>query len=278
MRISLCNEVLREVDLAAQCRYAADLGYQGLEIAPFTLGNSPHLLQSPAKKEYRRMAQDAGIRITGLHWLLLVPEGLSVTSQDHSVREKTLEVVRRLVELCADLGGEVLVHGSPKQRWIEDQQNRDEAVKRAKDFFAVAAEAAGKAEVVYCIEALSKTETNFINSISEAVDLVQEIGNPALRTMLDTKAALITEAEPIPTLLERWVPSGMIAHIHVNDSNLRAPGQGKDRFESVFAALVRNEYSGVVSVEPFDYYPDGKAAAARAVGYIQGILEPLESS
>jgi len=266
------------MNFGAQCEYAADLGYQGVEIAPFTLGNSPHLLQPPAKKEYRRVAQDAGIQITGLHWLLLVPEGLSVTSRDHSVREKTLEVARRLVELCADLGGEVLVHGSPKQRWIEDQQNRDEAVKRAKDFFAAAAETAEKEEVVYCIEALSQTETNFINSIGEAVDLVQEIGSPALRTMLDTKAALITETEPIPTLLDRWVPSGMIAHIHVNDSNLRAPGQGEDRFDSIFAALVRNDYGGVVSVEPFDYYPDGRAAAARAVGYIQGILEPLESA
>jgi hypothetical protein len=31
-----------------------------------------------------------------------------------------------------------------------------------------------------------------------------------------------------------------------------------------------------VAVEPFDYVPDGPAAAARAIGYIKGILEALE--
>jgi len=275
MEISLCNEVLREMDFAAQCEYAAELGYQGLEIAPFTLSDDPHLIGPQARNDYRRTAEAAGVRITGLHWLLLTPEGLSVTAREKAVRKKTLDVMRGLVELCGDLGGKVLVHGSPKQRMIEGQEDRAEAVKRARDLFASVAESAEQAGIVYCLEALSEAETNFINSIQEAVDLAEEVGNPAFRTMLDTKAALLTETESIPALLDRWIPSGWIAHIHVNDSNLRVPGQGQDRFAPIFESLLRNHYGGVVSVEPFDYYPDGKAAAARAVGYIQGILEAL---
>jgi sugar phosphate isomerase/epimerase len=266
------------MDFASQCRYAADLGFHGLEVAPFTLSESPHLLERKTRSEYRRIAESEGIQITGLHWLLLAPEGLSVTSRDNGVRERTLDVIRGLIELCADLGGEVLIHGSPKQRMIEDGDDREEAVGRAQELFASAAEAAEQSDVVYCIEALNKAETNYINSIDESVDLVRHIGNPAFRTMLDTKAALITETESVPALLDRWLPTGMIAHIHVNDSNLRAPGQGEVRFASVFSSLVRNEYKGVVGVEPFDYFPDGKTAAARAIGYIQGILEPLKES
>jgi sugar phosphate isomerase/epimerase len=278
MEISLCNEVLREMDFADQCEYAAELGYQGLEIAPFTLSDDPHLIGPQARSDYRRTAEAAGVRITGLHWLLLTPEGLSVTARDESVRKKTLDVMRGLVELCGDVGGKVLVHGSPKQRMIEDQEDRAEAVKRARDLFASVAESAEQSGIVYCLEALSKAETNFINSIQEAVDLAEEVGSPAFRTMLDTKAALLTETESIPALLDRWIPSGWIAHIHVNDSNLRVPGQGQDRFAPIFESLLRNQYGGVVSVEPFDYYPNGKAAAARAIGYIQGILEALKES
>jgi len=93
--------------------------------------------------------------------------------------------------------------------------------------------------------------------------------------MLDTSAAGVTEELPVAALLERWLPTGMIAHIQVNDTNGRAPGQGAGRFGPVFAALRRHGYRGVVSVEPFDYRPDGPATAARAIGYIRGILETL---
>jgi len=277
MRIALCNEVLREMEFTSQCSYAAGLGYDGLEVAPFTLAENPHLISSLGRSEFRRMAEDAGIQITGLHWLLLAPEGMSITAKDSSIRDKTLDFMRRLVVLCADLGGEVLVHGSPKQRVLEAHEDRVEAEKWAQDMFAVVAEEAEQAGVVYCVEALNQAETNFINHISEAVALVQQIGSPALRTMLDTKAALLQEKEPIPVLLDRWIPDGMIAHIHVNESNLRAPGQGENHYTPIFSALIRNSYKGLVGVEPFEYFPDGKGAAARAIGYIQGILESLEN-
>jgi D-psicose/D-tagatose/L-ribulose 3-epimerase len=67
----------------------------------------------------------------------------------------------------------------------------------------------------------------------------------------------------------------MIRHIHVNDRNRRGPGQGSDCFAPVFAALRRLDYRGTVGVEPFDYVPDGPGSAARAIGYVRGILEAL---
>src|SRR4051794_10014480 len=113
MRIALCNEVIAGMDFARQCAFAAALGYDGLEVAPFTLGDEPHLLHGEAVRRLRRAAQDAGIAVTGLHWLLVKPAGLSITSEDAAVRGRTLEVMRRLVGLCAELGGAVMVHGSP---------------------------------------------------------------------------------------------------------------------------------------------------------------------
>jgi D-psicose/D-tagatose/L-ribulose 3-epimerase len=272
VRYLLCNEVVRELAFAAQCDLAARLGYAGLEVAPFTLGPEPHRLPRTRRAELRRAAADAGVRIGALHWLLVAPEGLSITSADGRVRAATLDVIERLVELCADLGGRVLVHGSPKQRELPEG-DRAGATLRAHEAFAHAGRAAAAAGVVYCIEPLSRQETAFVNSVAEAVEIVEAVGEDALRTMIDCRAARLAEAEAVETLLARHVPSGMVRHVHLNDRNGRAPGQGEDRFGPVLAALRTLGYDGDVGVEPFTYEPDGPTTAARAIGYLRGLEE-----
>jgi sugar phosphate isomerase/epimerase len=276
MRISLCNEVLRHLDFSSQCRYAAAIGYDGLEIAPFTLDANPHRLSPGRIAELRSAAEGEGLAITGLHWLLITPPGLSVTSPDPEVRRRTLDVMKGLVDLCAGLGGQVMIHGSPKQRQIDGTDERADAEARACELWRQVAEHAGPAGVTYCLEPLSPAETNFINSLEEAARLVRRIDHPALRSMLDTKAVRTGERESPETLARRWLPAGVIAHVHVNDRNLRGPGQGDDRFAGLFAVLRELGYGGVIGVEPFDYFPDGSAAAARAIGYLRGLLEGLE--
>jgi D-psicose/D-tagatose/L-ribulose 3-epimerase len=277
MKIALCNEVIREMDFAAQCNYAAALGYNGLELAPFTLDENPHRLPSSTRAELRRLAADAGIEITGLHWLLVTPKGLSINAKDSLVRQQTVDVMRGLIDLCADLGGKVLVHGSPAQRSVSSDDDSSDAWRRARDCFAAVAGPAEAAKVLYCIEPLSPRDTNFINTVGEAVRMVEAIGSPAVRTMIDSCAAGQAETVPIAEIIDRWLPTGNVRHIHVNDTNRRGPGQGDVRFAPIFAALVRRAYSGIVSVEPFDYHPDGPASAARAIGYVRGILESLGS-
>ena len=245
MRISLCNEVIRALDFAGQCALASGLGYDGLELAPFTLSNEPHRLPPARRTELRHIARNHGIAITGLHWLLSVPERLSITSPHRPVRMRTLEVMRALIGLCADLGGTILVHGSPKQRPIAPGQTRDEALAHAKECFAAIAEDAGQAGVTYCIEPLAPAETPLINRVEEAAAIVDQIGSPAVRTMIDCCAAGQSEASSIPELIERWLPSGHIAHIHLNDPNRSAPGQGGLRFAPILAALHQNGYGGI---------------------------------
>lgn len=275
MRLALCNEVLGKMEFAAQCAYAAALGYDGLEVAPFTLSDEPHGIGAGERQKLRRAAADAGIAVTGLHWLLLKPAGLSITSADPDQRARTVEVMRRLVGLCADLGGHVLVHGSPAQRRIPPGDDHPTAMARARECWAAVADDAARAGVVYCIEALNPRETDLVNSIAEAAALVRAIDSPALRAMIDCSAAGSTEKKPVPELIDDWLPTGLVAHIQVNDPNRRGPGQGETRFAPILAALLRNGYKGDVAVEPFDYVPDGPGSAARAAGYLRGILEAL---
>lgn len=276
MRLALCNEVLGDLDFAGQCAFAAAVGYDGLEVAPYTLGEEPHRLPASERARLRRLAADAGVAVTGLHWLLVTPAGLSITAADPTVRARTLDVLRGLIDLCADLGGRVLVHGSPAQRAVEPGETPAAALARARESLAAVAGHAGAAGVLYCVEPLSRRTTRIVNTVAEAAALVRAIGHPALRTMVDTSAAAVTEDEPVPALLDRWLPTGLIAHVQVNDRNRRGPGQGDDRFAPVLAALRRHGYAGDMAVEPFDYHPDGRAAAARAAGYLRGLLEALD--
>ena len=275
MRLSLCNEVIAEMPYAKQCEYAAQLGYDGLEVAPYTLAESPERMTPAQVAEARRATADAGIAVTGLHWLLVKPAGLSISTRDDAVRQRTLDVMFALIDLCAELGGRYLVHGSPGQRRIDAGDTHAAAFARAQACWAAAGEHAAKAGVVYCVEPLTAEATPLVNTLAEAAKLVTDIGSPALRSMLDCCSAGKMEKESPAELVARWLPLGLIAHVQVNDRNRRGPGQGDDSFAPLLAALVRHGYSGDIAVEPFDYMPDGPGSAARAVGYLRGVLEGL---
>ena len=273
MRIALCNEVLAAMPLERQCEYAARLGYDGLEIAPFTLHESPEKISTAEAAKIRATVEGFGLVVTGLHWLLVKPEGLSLTDPDAAVRARTLHVMTHLVGLCAELGGAVLVHGSPKQRQIAAGETHAVALARLRDGLAQVALVAARTGVVYCIEPLSPRETELVNTIGEAAELVRSIDHPNLKTMIDCSAAGLTETDTIPSLIDRWLPTGLIAHLQVNDPNRRGPGQGEMKFAPIVAALKRHNYAGTIAVEPFDYSPDGPGVAAFSVGYLRGLLE-----
>jgi len=275
MRIALCNEVLAGMPFERQCEYAARLGYDGLEIAPFTLSDTPEKISTAEAARIRRVVESSGLVVTGLHWLLIKPDGLSLTDPDATLRKRTLDVMTHLIGLCAELGGSVLVHGSPKQRQIAQGETHATASARLRDALAQVALTSARVGVIYCIEPLSQRETSLVNTIAEAAELVRAIDHPNFKTMIDCSAAGQAETEPVPALIDRWLPSGLIAHLQVNDPNRRGPGQGEMKFAPILAALKRHNYAGTIAVEPFDYLPDGAGAAAFSIGYLHGLREAL---
>lgn len=277
MQIALCNEVLQPLDFADQCRLAAQLGYDALEIAPFTLNPDPLSITDAQARDYARIARDHGLYISGLHWLLVAPAGLSIVSADSAQRQRTIGVMTRLIDLCALMDGRYLVHGSPKQRSVPPGSSHAEAWERARNCLSQVAERAQACGLHYCLEPLSRRETDLVNTVEEAVRMVTEINSPGLKTMIDCSAAGQTEQESITALIDRWMPGGHIAHVQVNDPNRRGPGQGAMDFSPILRRLRDLQhagvYRGIVAVEPFDYVPDGPGCAARAIGYLRGILQ-----
>jgi D-psicose/D-tagatose/L-ribulose 3-epimerase len=281
MKIALCNEVLQPLPFDAQCKAAAEMGYDGLEVAPFTLAPDPMDISDRQAEEFSRIAAGHGLKIFGLHWLLVAPAGLSMVSPDDALRERTVKVMRRMVDLCAIMGGGYLVHGSPKQRSVLPGQTHEVTLQRAKDCLAQAAQRAQECGVTYCIEPLSPRETDVLNTVAQAAALVDEIGSPAFKTMIDCSAAGQAEAQTVAQLMAQWMPTGRIAHVQVNDPNRRGPGQGDMQFLPILRTLAlmksQGHYEGIIAVEPFDYLPDGMGCAARSIGYLEGILQALSS-
>ena len=88
-RYSICSEVFEKWDFAELCRVARKLGYQGLEIAPFTLAESVEEISRARRAELRNIIRSEGLRFAGLHWLLVTPKWLHITTGEKDIRERS---------------------------------------------------------------------------------------------------------------------------------------------------------------------------------------------
>lgn len=275
MKLALCNEVLADRAFEQQCEAAAAIGCTGLELAPFTLAADPFSLGEAEGRRLARIAAGHGLAISSLHWLLKAPPGLSIASADGEVRTRTLGLMLRLVGFAAACGAPVLVHGSPAQRSPAPGQTLADATARCEAAWADIATVAARHGVVYCIEPLSPAETPVVNTVAQAAAIVDRIGSPALRTMFDLSAASQSESEPVHEVLARFLASGHVAHVQLNDRNRRGPGQGSTPVAPVLRVLRQAGYAGWIALEPFDYHPDPMSCAALSAAYVRGIEEAL---
>src|SRR5215204_3528527 len=98
MKYAICNELFEHWEFGRVCQYVKSVGYDGLEVAPFTLAPRITDVDAARRAELRRLAEAAGVRIIGLHWLLAGTEDFYLTSPDAGVRERTAKYLVDLAE------------------------------------------------------------------------------------------------------------------------------------------------------------------------------------
>jgi len=267
LRHAICNEIFEKCDFADACRAIRKTGYRGIEIAPFTLAQDPAALSPERRRECRNIIASEGLQFVGLHWLMVSPKGLHVTTPDPDLRCRSWQHIHHLIDLCADLGsGGVLVFGSPKQRATTGGITRAEATGRFVEGLASVAPHAGQCGVTILMEALPLGQCDVVTSLDEAAALVRQIDHPAIRTMFDCHNA-IDETEPHAALLDRHYE--LIGHIHVNELDGRHPGTGSYNFKPLFDVLRRRRYSGWISLEAFDFTPGAETIARESLTYLE---------
>ena len=208
VRIALCNEVIAPMPFPQQCEYAAKLGYDGLEIAPYTLSDEPHRLGSAQIAAARAAAEDAGVAVTGLHWLLLKPAGLSISSKDENVRKRTIDVMLALIDQCAELGGRYLVHGSPHQRRVDPGETRAAALARARGQLRRDRRARAESRGGLLHRAALRSRRRSSTRSTKPPAWWRRSAARPCRSMLDCSSAGRMEKEPLNALVERWLPKG----------------------------------------------------------------------
>jgi len=266
LRFGICNEMFEDWTWPDICQEARRIGYQGVEIAPFTLAPRVTNLGAAERQEIRRVAEEAGLTVIGLHWLLVSPKGLYLNTPDSAVRRATQDYLRRLVDFCGDLGGEVMVLGSPKQRNLLPGVDYETAWALTKETLNALLPTAAERAVTLCLEPLTPKDTDFLNTAAEVCRMIQEINHPRMRMILDVRSAS-SEGRPVAQILaanQEWV-----AHVHANDPNERGPGFGDTDFRPIFAQLERQAYQGWVSVEVFDFSPDPVIIASESIAYMR---------
>jgi sugar phosphate isomerase/epimerase len=266
MRYAICNETFGDWDFPRVCAVAAEHGYMGIEIAPFTLCSRITDLSADKRRDVRRQASEAGLAIVGLHWLLAKTEGLHVTSPDPEVRVRTAEYLAELARACRDLGGAIIVFGSPQQRRIPAGHTLAEATDFAADTLSRIRPALDETGVTLGLEPLGPADTDFLTTCREASALLDRLDHPRFALHLDAKA-MCTESERIPELIRRFAPRTV--HFHANDPNLRGPGFGALNFKPILGALRDCNYGGWISVEVFDYSPDPITIARESIRYLR---------
>jgi sugar phosphate isomerase/epimerase len=274
-RHSMCNEAFEGWPFAGACAAIRRAGYSGIEIAPFTLAEDPAGIGAAERRQYRDTIASEGLAFAGLHWLMVSPKGLHVTTPDAALRRRSWEHIRTLVDLCADLGPDgVMVFGSPKQRSATGGIAPEEATRHFVDGLASIAPHACARGVTVLVEALPANQCDVVRTLAEAAGIVREIGSPAVRTMFDVHNA-IDEAEPHAALVDRYYD--LIRHVHVNELDGRHCGAGSYDYKPVLEVLRRRGYGGWISLEAFDFTPGAERIANESLRHLESEIAGLRS-
>ena len=266
VKFAICNEIYQGWSLEDTFAHAARVGYDGVEIAPFTLANAVTEISPIERQRIRDLAARSKIEIVGLHWLLVKPEGLYLNHTDASIRSRTANYFVELVDCCADLGGTIMVVGSPKQRNVLEGVSRQQAWDWTANTFTDAVKRAEDRGVTICFEPLSPVETNFVNTAAEAIQFVKPFNSAAFKIILDVKA-MCSEQKPMPQIIRESWPH--FAHFHANDKNLKGPGFGDVDFKPIAATLREVGYNGYVSVEVFKFEEGAEIIASKSIEYLR---------
>jgi sugar phosphate isomerase/epimerase len=269
MRFAICNEIFQSWKLEDAMSFAAKAGYQAIEIAPFTLAKYVTDLPAAERERIRESAQRVGIAISGIHWVLAQAEGMYLNHSDTAIRQRTAQYFCELVNFCADIGGHIIVVGSPKQRNLLPGVTPPQAWDWAQETFAPSVRLARERGITICLEPLAPTETDFINTAADAIRFVDQFRSPSFKIILDVKA-MCSEAKPIPQIIRDSWPH--FAYVHANDKNLKGPGFGEVDFQPIAAALKEVGYDNIVSVEVFNFEEGPEVIATKSLEYLKRVF------
>ena len=245
-------------DIEEQIRYAASIGFGGVEI------HTP----CPEHTDGERIAalcRELGIVVTTIGTGSIFGKfNLSIADPDPVRREVLYNILTEYVDLASVLGAKITI-GSLKGNLSADRKASLSIV--GDELLRISRYASGKG-VDMLLEATNRYENNYFNTGSETAAFIRDTGLSNVGILMDAFHMNIEEREPF-SCLDGY--SDLIWHVHIADNNRHFPGDGCFDFHSFAEELRRIGYDGVISVECLPV-PDGKTAAGKSIGFMKEIF------
>ncbi|MHA1339298.1 MAG: sugar phosphate isomerase/epimerase family protein [Promethearchaeota archaeon] len=285
MKISICNEIFQSIDFEEICVIVKKIGYDGIEIAPYTFSKDVRYINKSERNKIKNIANSYNLQISAMHWLLTTPRGLSITSLDTKIFTSTFEYFKALIDFANDLEIPTLVLGSPQQRNIPSSsvsifnKARKRAIHLLKSIGNYIEEINNKIKIGF--EPLSPNVTNFGASIEETLNILKEISHPNIKINLDANQMTIEDKSPeeLINLVISELGLDGILHIHINEPNMLGPGMKKKNaqvFSTICDRIIKKlkliGYKRWISVESFDRSISGEIIAKESIKFIRKVL------
>lgn len=235
-------------------------GYDGIEVS------GADLLHHAA--ELRRAVADSPIRITS------ACAGFEGWLVDRNPRARNLAIaqIQEMLAVAADLGTAGLVSPAayginsrsvlpPYQNAFTLEEDRELLIDGLQQIAASAEQSGG----TLLLEPLNRYVDRVLNTLAEAVAVIQAVGSPHIRLLPDLFHMNIEEADICASLREN---APFIGHIHLSDSNRLLPGQGHIPWTAVFATLRAAGYAGAFAIE-CRILDDPAEALPRALAFLK---------
>lgn len=252
MKLAFCNEFFDGWKLEDVCKFLDGEMIEAIELAPHTFCKLVTDLEPGDRTRIRETIRAHNLDVVGIHWVLKDTR-FQICSKDQGLREETANYLVELVRFTSDIGGKVIVFGSPANR--SNPSYVADGWDWVQEVFTHAAREATDRGVTICIEPLRKVQTNFINTADQAVTFVRRFNEPSMKIILDC-LAMTEEDEPHEQVIRAH--AGWLAHFHLNDINEQGPGMAENTpidFPAILRALKDIRYDGYMSVEVFDFSP-----------------------
>lgn len=249
MKLSACTAAFGMADLKKIIKTSAELGYDAVELTAAL--HLPVESTKERRKEVLGWIKEAGIECSALHYIF---DGtIRLLSTDPEMMKKSVDYMKKVIDVAYDMESPTVIVGSGgKTRSFEPDWDREDGIQCMADVIRQSGEYAKEKGVTLAIEAINRYETNFLNTLEEAVNFVNLVDHPNVRTMADTYHLNIEEVNPAETIRKY---GHTLANLHLADSNRQAPGDGHFDFASVAEALRETGFHGYCSFEVFGLYP-----------------------
>jgi len=244
MKFAVSNIALPAFNHGGELTQLAEMGIDAVEIAPSRIWHDTWKGLKPGEvSDYRRLIEEAGLCVVGLHSLFFDQPELGLFKEPQK-RADSLDFLEHLSGVCRDLGGRTLIYGGGRKR---GDLPVDEARAEAVAFFGELTNRIEGHGTCFCFEPLGPKDSDFINSALESLDIVNELASPALAVQLDAKALIDNDEANIETF---QAVQPVLVHFHANEPGLGILGFGGTVDHAALGAMLRDiGYTGYVSIE-----------------------------